>query len=396
MVIGALGGLTALPLAYFILNIDPILVRFGGLAIHWYGLAYVVAISVGLWFLLRWTRREGIHDEQTWTLFVWAAIAGLAGGRLYFVIQQPDLVSHYLLQPLNIIAVWNGGMAFFGAIVLGAATLFALAPRYGLNRFIVLDGAALFAAIGQIFGRFGNVVNGDILGYAVSNGPIALPNNVCAQSPCIAYVADPHILPWAFVYTNPATFAPLNVAFQPAQVYEMLMNLVILAILWPLRYRLPRVKAGFFFLLYLALYALTQFVVFFWRGSEPITPFLGINALKQAQWTGIVLFLACIPLYFVVRRVSAAWPYSAKRPVPWRPGTLTIQAQPAGRPATVNGAGASPNTAPFVIAPRGAAAGEPPDAPAVELPPWEPYRARRGALRNQFDPRLKASQSAQP
>src|SRR5260221_10636748 len=105
MITSALGSLHVLPLAYLILNIDPILVQLGPLAVHWYGLAYVVAIVIGGIVLLRWTRREGIHDDQTWSLFIWAAIAGLAGGRLYFVIQQPHLVDHYLLQPRNIIAV---------------------------------------------------------------------------------------------------------------------------------------------------------------------------------------------------------------------------------------------------------------------------------------------------
>ena len=67
-----------LTLAYFVINIDPILVRIGPIAIHWYGLMYVVAISAGLWVTLRFTRRMGIHDEQVWGLFVssliWSAI----------------------------------------------------------------------------------------------------------------------------------------------------------------------------------------------------------------------------------------------------------------------------------------------------------------------------------
>jgi phosphatidylglycerol:prolipoprotein diacylglycerol transferase len=406
MVTGALGSLHVLSLAYLILNIDPILIRLGALAIHWYGLAYVVAIFIGGIVLLRWTRRQGIHDDQTWSLFIWGAIAGLAGGRLYFVVQQPDLVDHYLLQPRNIIAVWDGGMAFFGAIFLGTATLFALAPRYGLSRFIVLDGGVLFAAVGQIFGRFGNIVNGDILGYAASNGPVALPAHVCTQSPCIAYVSDPHILPWAFVYTNPATFAPPNVAFQPAPVYEILMNVVMLAILWPLRYKLPRLKAGLFFLLYLALYGISQFVVFFWRGSEPYTPFLGIDGLKQAQWTAIVVLLICVPLYFLIQRFSAAWTYSDKGPVPWPQGSRAAVPVVAGVAAPVaagavgaasRGAGSRPaerRTGATTTAMAGTSARSTPssaaaaEVPAVELPPWQPYRARRGELRNHFDAHL--------
>ncbi|HKS70822.1 MAG TPA: prolipoprotein diacylglyceryl transferase, partial [Ktedonobacterales bacterium] len=182
-------------LAYFVLNIDPILARFGPFAIHWYGLMYVVAIAVALYVILRWRRPMGIHEDQLWPLFVWTAIAGLIGGRLYFVVQQPNLVQNYLLDPINIIAVWNGGMAFFGAIFLGTLTLFVLAPRYGLSRWIAMDGGALFAVVGQIFGRVGNVVNGDILGQQLAATAVNIPKGVCAGAPCIAYVTDPH-LPW--------------------------------------------------------------------------------------------------------------------------------------------------------------------------------------------------------
>ncbi len=376
----AFGGLDSLPLAYLILNIDPILLRLGPFAIHWYGLAYVVAIVIGLLVVLRWARAEGIHDDQAWGLFVWAAIAGLIGGRLYFVIQQPDLWEHYLLQPLNIIAVWKGGMAFFGAIFLGTAALVWAAPRYGLNRFIVMDGGALFAAVGQIFGRFGNIVNGDILGLPAAGPGFSLPADACAHAPCITYVADPHVLPWAIVYANPGSFAPQGIPFQPAPVYEMLINLIALAILLPLRYKLPRLRAGLFFLLYLALYAVGQFVVFFFRGSEPATPFLGLDGLKQAQWTAVFVLLACIPLYWLIQRFSGPWMYSAKRPVPWPEG--------AGA-STVLVAATVPRTQAVGMPRRTASTPAPaePSAPVIELPPWQPYRPRPGELRNRFGAR---------
>ena len=403
-------GLIHLPFAYIILNIDPILIQLGGLAIHWYGVAYVVAISVGLWFLLRWTRREGIGEDRTWGLFIWTAIAGLVGGRLYFVIQQPDLVQHFLLEPINIIAVWNGGMAFFGAIFLGSATLFWLAPRYGVDRFLAIDAGALFAAVGQIFGRFGNIINGDILG--MQAGPaVNIPANTCAHAPCIAYVSDPHILPWAVVYLNTHSFAPQGIPFQPAPVYEMLMNIIMLAILLPLRFRLPRLRAGLFFTLYAFMYGLSQLIVFFFRGSEPITPFLGINVLKQAQWTGIFVMLLCIPLYFLVNRFARPWPFSDAKPVPWplpaggleaaranlaliggsasRPrGAISRIGRAAGQVALpASGSGAAGGTRQTGTA-RTAVAPAPvqPVAPEIELPPWEPTRATNGRLRNNFAP----------
>ena len=366
-----------IPFAYFVLNLDPILFSFGPISVHWYGIAYVVAIAIGLFVILRWARRQGIHDDQIWGLFIWAAVGGLIGGRLYFVIQQPDLVRNYLLKPLNIIAVWNGGMAFFGAIFVGAGILFIMAPRYGLSRWIVLDGGALFAAVGQIFGRFGNIVNGDILGQ-VAGGPVS--PGVCANAPCFAYVADSHILPWALVYLNPHnTFVPLGIPFQPAQVYEILFNLVALALLWPLRYRLPKVKAGLFFTLYLVFYAISQFAVFFFRATEPTTPFLGISGLKQAQWTAIIVFLLCVPLAILVLKVSRPWPFSDKRPVPW-PNFAPVDVSTPAPSASADALVAPP--ARQRVATPGARDAR--DAALADLPPWQPTRPTGGRLRNLF------------
>ncbi|HEX2348018.1 MAG TPA: prolipoprotein diacylglyceryl transferase [Ktedonobacterales bacterium] len=380
-------GIAAHPLGYIILNIDPILVRIGALSVHWYGLAYVLAIAIGLAVILRWARKLGLHEDQVWGLFIWAAIAGLIGGRLYFVIQQPDLVQNYLLKPINIIAVWNGGMAFFGAIFLASATLFVIAPRYGLDRWLVLDGGALFGAVGQIFGRFGNIVNGDILGYQA--GPaVTPPQGLCLHAPCVAYVSDPHVLAWALVYLNPHSFALQGIPFQPAQVYEMLLNLVALALLWPLRLALPHIKTGVFFAFYLILYAISQFVVFFYRGTEPLTPFLGIGGLKQAQWTAIFSFIAALVLLALARRFGIAWPFSEQKPVPlplpagglnealnsaWKAQALQFQLHP---PA-----------APFV---KRRLLPDPVETPA-DLADWQQGDSRFGALRNSFNATAEAT-----
>ncbi|HEU0025640.1 MAG TPA: prolipoprotein diacylglyceryl transferase [Ktedonobacterales bacterium] len=364
------------PLAYIILNIDPVLLRIGSLAIHWYGLMYVVAISIALYVVLRWARHMGLHDDQVWNLFVWAAIGGLVGGRLYFVIQQPDLVKDYLLNPINIIAVWNGGMAFFGAIFLGSAALFIMAPRYGLDRWLILDGGALFAAVGQIFGRFGNIINGDILGYQ-AGPPVTPPQGLCLTAPCVTYVSDPHVLSWAFVYLNPASFAPQGIPFQPAPVYEMGLNLVALAILWPLRLVLPRVKTGVFFAIYLALYSISQFIVFFFRGSEPITPFLGIAALKQAQWTAIFTLILAGAIFYLARRYGVAWPFTARNPEPYPlpEGGLAKALATAATPVTALDPGRAVRAARMKAAPA---------VPPEDLPPWTPGDSRFGSLRNLF------------
>ncbi|HEY7414715.1 MAG TPA: prolipoprotein diacylglyceryl transferase, partial [Ktedonobacteraceae bacterium] len=273
---------------YIYLNINPVLFSIGPFAVHWYGLMYVVAIIVGLWAIRGYLARKGIDPDTLYRILWWCIAAGLIGARLYFVIQQPDLVQHYILQPWRILATWEGGMAFYGAIFLIILTLYWRARVERLNPLVLLDAGVLFAVVGQIFGRFGNIINGDIIGY-------------------------PSTLPWSTVYQNPNSWACLNpatcnVPVQPAAVYEILTNIVLIIILFSLARRVQR--PGILSLVYLFGYAITQFLVFFVRVND-IVSFLGWNpGLKQAQWTSIVVFILLIPASFLVMR----WHYA--RPIP--------------------------------------------------------------------------------
>jgi phosphatidylglycerol:prolipoprotein diacylglycerol transferase len=365
--------------AYIVINIDPVLFRLGPIAVHWYGIMYVMAITIGLWVILRYTRMLGLHEDQVWSIFVWTAVAGLIGGRLYYVVQQEDLYQRYILHPINIIAVWDGGMAFFGAIFLGTSTLFFLARRYGISPWLAIDGGALFAAVGQIFGRFGNIINGDIVGYAFTNGPINVPGDTCAHAPCVAVVDSAHVPWYATVYLNPNSFHAQGVPYHPAAAYEIGLNLIMLAVLWQLRYILPRIRAGYFFILYLVMYAFSQIIVFFVRDNV-ITPFLGITIFKQAQWTAIFVLLFAVPtLIALVRRYSEPWRYSIVRPVPWPPNadaTSAEQDTPSPQPASGPNASANPGVSLATAA----------ETDVAQLPPWQPVRPVGGQLRNMFGP----------
>src|SRR5258708_14922646 len=177
-------------------------------------------------------------------------------------------------------------MAFFGAIFLVIPTIFWRARVERINPLVALDAGVLFAAAGQIFGRIGNLINGDIIGY-------------------------PSTLPWSTVYQNPNSFACLNpatcnVPVQPAAGYELLANLVLLALLFFLSYRLRR--PGVLMLVYLFGYVITQFLLFFERANVVVS-FLGLNwGLKQAQWTSLVVFILLLPLTFLVFHFSNPTP----------------------------------------------------------------------------------------
>lgn len=271
---------------YIYINIDPVIVHIGPLALRWYGLMYVVAIIMGLVAIRGFTARVGISRDIVYRVLWWCIVAGLIGARLYFVVQQPNFVSYYIANPQHILATWEGGMAFFGAVFFVIPVLFWRARVERINPLAAIDMGVLFAAAGQIFGRIGNLINGDIIGYQST-------------------------LPWSTVYQNPNSFACLNpatcnVPVQPAALYELLSNVVMLVILLYLSRRLRR--PGALMLIYMFGYVTTQFLLFFVRDNVVVS-FLGLNwGLKQAQWTSLVIFVLLLPITFLVLRFS--------RPVP--------------------------------------------------------------------------------
>jgi phosphatidylglycerol---prolipoprotein diacylglyceryl transferase len=248
------------------IGIDPVLVTIGGLKIHWYGIMIALGLYAGIQIALRDSPRRGITRDQLMNVALLAAILGIAGGRLYYVVQNNP--SFYLHNPAQIIAVWQGGMAFFG----GALAMIISAWRWHIPFWSLLDVGALGLTVGQTIGRIGNIINGDIVGYR-TNG-------------------------WGFEYTNPNTFGPLNTPVQPASLYELLISLALFILLWNLRKRIH--PEGMLAMLYLVLYSLSQFFIFFFRDNVVI-----LGGLKQAQVTALVVILLTLPVIAYLLRPRA-------------------------------------------------------------------------------------------
>jgi len=243
------------------IGIDPVLVTIGGLKIHWYGIMIALGLYAGIQVALADAPRRGISRDQLMNVALLAAVLGILGGRLYYVVQNNP--SFYLHHPVEIIAVWQGGMAFFGAMFGGALALIISAWRWRIPVWSLLDVGALGMTIGQTIGRVGNIINGDIVGYK-TNG-------------------------WGFEYTNQQTFGPLNTPVQPASLYELLISLALFLILWSLRKRIH--PEGMLAMLYILLYSVSQFFIFFLRENIVI-----LGGLKQAQVTAIVVIVLTLPI----------------------------------------------------------------------------------------------------
>ncbi len=296
-------------LATITIGIDPIAFRIGSLAVHWYGIMYVVAFVAAYYLGARpYALSRGITEEYLERLTGWTILFGLIGARLYYDVQNLDLMHNVV----DVIAVWNGGMAFYGAIVAGLATLLVLGWRWKLPVWVLLDAGAFFAVVGQPIGRIGNIINGDILG-------------------------GPSNLPWATIYTNHNAVLQagyqLGVAYQPAAAYEALGTLVILLVLVGLRRR--RVRPGVVILTYVALYSVSQLLLDFLRQTEPIIA-LG---LKELQLTAIATLVVVMPVLVVLWRRTEG--RSGRAPEPLLATASATVPEPMTEPS-LSGADAEP------------------------------------------------------
>ncbi len=156
--------------------IDPVALEIGPMVIRWYGLAYVAGL-IGGWLYARWLVRQdalwGGLPRPTVSelddLLIYVAIGIVAGGRIGFVLFY-DLPS-YLENPLEIFAVWRGGMSFHGGLLGAILALWLFGKRKGYLPLSMLDLVAVVVPIGLFFGRIANFVNGELWGRVAPDLP---------------------------------------------------------------------------------------------------------------------------------------------------------------------------------------------------------------------------------
>lgn len=263
------------------INWNPV-VHLGPLPINWYGLGWAAAFLTGWWLTRRWAGRYGIARERIEDLLLWVLFGAMAGARLYFIVQNDPIA--YLREPWRILAIWEGGLAFFGGLFGGILAAYMYTRRHGVRFARAADLFAPAIAIGAASGR--------------------IPCGLAGMD----YGTATH-LPWGVVYTHLDAYAPLDgVPRHPVQFYEMAGDLAIAAALVRLRGRLPE---GGLFLLYLILFGALRFGLFFVRGDVPAVAF----GLTNAHWTALAIIAVAVPvlLWMTQRSRGGHAPYATRR-----------------------------------------------------------------------------------
>lgn len=256
--------------------IDPVAIAIGPITIKWYALAYIAGL-IGGWFyarrLVMADRLWGVVKRPSPTdiddLVVWVALGVVLGGRIGYVLFYN--LPMYMADPIEILAIRNGGMSFHGGFI-GATLAFLLFARSrGLNGYTLLDIGAVVVPIGLFFGRIANFVNGELWGRIAPD------------------------FPYAIVFP---TGGPLP--RHPSQLYEAAAEGLLLFIVMAISvrrfgFRKPGLLGGIFVLGY----AIARTSCEFFREPDAQLGFLFGNGLGPMGGGVTMGMLLCVPMAFI-------------------------------------------------------------------------------------------------
>ena len=231
----------------------------------------MIGFLVGGWRAAKNAPRYGFKPEDVWDVSLFGLLGGVLGGRIGFVVQEP----HFWERPQQMLAIWDGGMAFYGGLLGGilAGVLTCRAKKMRVAD--MADLAAPSLALGYIFGRIGCFLNG------------------C----CYGGVCD---LPWAMRFPDehvPGGFTPPS---HPAQLYSSLAGLLIFLLLLPLeKYRQFRGQIMYVFLM---LYGAYRFLIEIVRTGASSDSGITHLPITDAQVFSLLLSFVAAGLYMVYAR----------------------------------------------------------------------------------------------
>jgi phosphatidylglycerol:prolipoprotein diacylglycerol transferase len=263
-------------------HIDPVALQLGPLTVHWYGLTYLLAFGLFMFLGSRRLRHAPfakLSGSGAWSFkdvedILFLGVLGVVlGGRLgYCLFYKP---AYYAAHPLEIFAVWQGGMSFHGGLlgVVVAMVWFAYSRKRPFLQ--VADFVAPCVPTGLASGRVGNFINGELWGR----------------------VADPS-LPWGMVF---AGAGPLP--RHPSQVYQFLLEgLLLFCVLWLYARRGP--KTGQVAAAFLVGYGVLRFIAEFFREPDAYLGLLSLG-LSMGQWLCVPMVALGVAVWIGAQRRSA-------------------------------------------------------------------------------------------
>ena len=247
---------------------NPILIDFGVIQIYWYSVIILSAILIGSAIFLKRAKKEGYKEDFLTDTLFYLIIFSILGARLYYVLFN---FGYYMKHPLEIVAIWNGGLAIHGGIIAGSICLLYRARKNKKSFLRLTDLLAPSIILGQAIGRWGNFFNSEAHGIATSK----------------QVLENLHIPRFIIKGMNIE-----GVYYHPTFLYESIWCLLGFILLIYLDKKV-KLRRGGLTGIYFIWYSLARFFI------ESIrTDSLMLGPFKIAQVVSILLFLAGLYLLF--------------------------------------------------------------------------------------------------
>lgn len=251
--------------------IDPIAIKIGGFEVAWYGVIIGVGILLAMYLASSEGDRKGMPQDFILDLAFWTVPIAILGARAYYVLFE---LGYYLENPGQIFQIWNGGLAIYGALLTGALVVYFFTKKKNVPVMLTLDVLAPGVLIAQSLGRWGNFINQEAHGAAVTREfleGLFLPEFIINQ---------------------------MNIKgtyYHPTFLYESLWSLMGFALIVYLRRRPNLLREGEVFFSYIIWYAFGRFFI---EGMRTDSLYLFAN-IRVSQLLSIILIAGAI----------AAWAY---------------------------------------------------------------------------------------
>jgi phosphatidylglycerol---prolipoprotein diacylglyceryl transferase len=257
---------------------------FGHITVYTYGVLLAAAYLLGLQLARIRAKKRGLDQNRVLDLGIYIIISALVGAKLLLLVTD---FRTFTADPRELLTLARSGGVFYGGLILAVAVALWYIRRIGLPLWTTCDVFAPGIALGHVVGRFGCLFAGCCYG-------------------------KPTTRPWGITFTDPFAAAnvgtPLGVPLHPTQLYEAGAELLILILLLTTE-RKGRGFAGRTFWLYMLLYAISRFIIEFFRGDERGA----VGMFSTSQFISILLVPLAIGMLVYLSRAGAPEPKRARK-----------------------------------------------------------------------------------